>query len=133
MKAILKGLLAVSFLAGMAVAVGVYLAFNGGRSSAAGWGIAMSTDTAFALGLLALVGPRFPDRLRAFMLTVVPSLGMLHFRIQTLHQGYLSSGARYFFHPEFVHESADQEDAATRNLQQIPRRQGVRHTVEIEA
>jgi len=31
----------------------------------------MSTDTAFALGLLALVGPRFSDRLRAFMLTVV--------------------------------------------------------------
>jgi ABC-type amino acid transport system permease subunit len=31
----------------------------------------MSTDTAFVLGLLALVGPRFPDRLRAFMLTVV--------------------------------------------------------------
>ena len=58
-------------LAGMAVAVGIYLAFNIGRSSATGWGIAMSTDTAFALGLLALVGPRFPDRLRAFMLTVV--------------------------------------------------------------
>ena len=31
----------------------------------------MSTDTAFALGMLALVGPRFPERLRAFMLTVV--------------------------------------------------------------
>jgi Na+/H+ antiporter NhaA/protein-disulfide isomerase len=30
----------------------------------------MSTDTAFALGMLALVGPRFPTRLRAFMLTV---------------------------------------------------------------
>ena len=30
----------------------------------------MSTDTAFALGVLALVGPHFPDRLRAFMLTV---------------------------------------------------------------
>ncbi len=58
-------------IGGMAVAVALYLAFNGGSSSAHGWGIAMSTDTAFALGLLALVGPRFPDRLRAFMLTVV--------------------------------------------------------------
>ena len=55
-------------IGGMAVAVVIYLAFNAGRSSAGGWGIAMSTDTAFALGLLALVGPRFPDRLRAFML-----------------------------------------------------------------
>src|SRR5437763_6810847 len=58
-------------LSGMAVAISIYLAFNAGRSSAHGWGAAMSTDTAFALGLLALVGPRFPDRLRAFMLTVV--------------------------------------------------------------
>jgi Na+/H+ antiporter NhaA len=58
-------------IGGMAVAVAVYLLFNVGQSSAHGWGIAMSTDTAFALGLLALVGPRFPDRLRAFMLTVV--------------------------------------------------------------
>jgi Na+/H+ antiporter NhaA len=61
----------VAALGGMAAAVGIYLAFNAGSSSAHGWGIAMSTDTAFALGLLALVGPRFPDRLRAFMLTVV--------------------------------------------------------------
>ena len=58
-------------IGGMAMAVTIYLAFNAGRSSAGGWGIAMSTDTAFALGLLALVGPHFPDRLRAFMLTVV--------------------------------------------------------------
>jgi Na+/H+ antiporter NhaA len=58
-------------IGGMAASVAIYLAFNAGRSSAGGWGIAMSTDTAFALGLLALVGPRFPDRLRAFMLTVV--------------------------------------------------------------
>ena len=58
-------------IGGMAVAVAIYLAFNLGHSSASGWGIAMSTDTAFALGLLALVGPRFPDRLRAWMLTVV--------------------------------------------------------------
>jgi Na+/H+ antiporter NhaA len=56
---------------GALAAVAIYLAFNAGRPSAHGWGTAMSTDTAFALGLLALVGPRFPDRLRAFMLTVV--------------------------------------------------------------
>jgi Na+/H+ antiporter NhaA len=61
----------VAGVGGMAAAVAIYLAFNAGRSSASGWGVAMSTDTAFALGLLALVGPRFPDRLRAFMLTVL--------------------------------------------------------------
>nr|MDQ3736132.1 Na+/H+ antiporter NhaA [Actinomycetota bacterium] len=57
-------------IAGMATAIAIYLAFNMGGSSALGWGIAMSTDTAFALGLLALVG-RLPDRLRVFILTVV--------------------------------------------------------------
>jgi Na+/H+ antiporter NhaA len=56
---------------GIVAAIGIYLVFNAGRGSAGGWGVAMSTDTAFALGLLALVGPRFPDRLRAFMLTTV--------------------------------------------------------------
>src|SRR5436189_4232588 len=60
----------VAALGGMAGAIAIYLLFNGGASSAHGWGVAMSTDTAFVLGLLALVGPRFPDRLRAFMLTV---------------------------------------------------------------
>ena len=60
----------VAAISGMAVAVLIYLAFNAGRSSAQGWAIAMSTDTAFALGLLALVGPRFPQRLRAYLLTI---------------------------------------------------------------
>ena len=58
-------------LGGMLVPIGIFLAFNAGESSAAGWGAAMSTDTAFALGVLALVGPRFPQRLRAYLLTVV--------------------------------------------------------------
>jgi Na+/H+ antiporter NhaA len=56
---------------GMVVPVAIYLAINAGHPSVHGWGTAMSTDTAFALGMLAMVGPRFPDRLRAFMLTVV--------------------------------------------------------------
>src|SRR3979411_890021 len=56
---------------GMGLAIGIYLAENLGRPAAPAWGVTMSTDTAFALGLLALVGPRFRERLRAFMLTVV--------------------------------------------------------------
>ena len=61
----------VAGIGGMVVPVAIYLALNAGRPSAPGWGIAMSTDTAFALGLLALVGRRLPDTVRAFLLTVV--------------------------------------------------------------
>jgi Na+/H+ antiporter NhaA len=58
-------------VAGLALPVLIYLAFNAGKTSAHGWGIAMSTDTAFALGMLALVGPNLTGRIRAFMLTVL--------------------------------------------------------------
>ena len=57
-------------IGGMAVPIAIFLLVNAGRSSAAGWGAAMSTDTAFALGMLALIGRRYPDSLRAFILTV---------------------------------------------------------------
>jgi Na+/H+ antiporter NhaA len=57
-------------LGGMVVPITVFLALNAGHSSSHGWGTAMSTDTAFALGLLALVGTGLPDRLRAYLLTV---------------------------------------------------------------
>ena len=57
-------------LGGIVVPSLIFVAVNAGHASAHGWGVAMSTDTAFALGMLALVGPRFPVRLRAFMLTV---------------------------------------------------------------
>jgi Na+/H+ antiporter NhaA len=58
-------------LSGMIVPVVIFLALNAGRPSAAGWGMTMSTDTAFALGLLALVARGVPDRVRIFLLTVV--------------------------------------------------------------
>ncbi len=58
-------------LGGMAVAVALFLALNAGRPTAPGWGAAMSTDTAFALGALALAGPLYPQRLRAFLVTVL--------------------------------------------------------------
>ena len=56
-------------LGGMVVPIGIYLVFNAGRPSQHGWGMAMSTDTAFALGALALVGRRLPDRVRTYLLT----------------------------------------------------------------
>jgi Na+/H+ antiporter NhaA len=59
----------VAGLGGMAVPVAIFLAVNAGRPSASGWGTAMSTDTAFALGMLALVGPKSADRLRTYLLT----------------------------------------------------------------
>jgi len=58
-------------VAGMAASVALFAAINAGHGFLRGWGVALSTDTAFALGVLALVGPRSSERLRAFMLTVV--------------------------------------------------------------
>jgi Na+/H+ antiporter NhaA len=61
----------VAALGGIAMAVGGYLAFNAGGPGAGGWGTVMSTDTALALGTLALVGPSGAARLRVFLLTLV--------------------------------------------------------------
>ncbi|MFF0338390.1 Na+/H+ antiporter NhaA [Kribbella sp. NPDC004875] len=57
-------------ITGMIAPVLIYLAFNAGGPGSHGWGVAMSTDTALALGLLALVGRGVPDRVRVFLLTV---------------------------------------------------------------
>ena len=57
-------------LGGMTLPVLIFLAVNGGGTGAHGWGVAMSTDTAFALGLLALVAPG-ATRLRVRLLTVI--------------------------------------------------------------
>jgi Na+/H+ antiporter NhaA len=54
---------------GMLVPIMIFLAFNMGRSSAGGWGTAMATDTAFALGILGLVASSY-TRLRTFILTL---------------------------------------------------------------
>ena len=56
-------------LAGMIVPIGIYLVANAGQASAHAWGMSMATDTAFALGALALVGRRLPDRVRTYLLT----------------------------------------------------------------
>ncbi|HEY8452562.1 MAG TPA: Na+/H+ antiporter NhaA [Natronosporangium sp.] len=58
-------------IGGMLVPALIYAAFNAGTDAAHGWGIVMATDTAFALGVLALVGRHWPMRLRVFVLTLV--------------------------------------------------------------
>jgi Na+/H+ antiporter NhaA len=60
----------VAALGGMSVPVAIYLAINAGGPGAHGWGAAMSTDTALALGALALLTPRAATRLRVFLLTL---------------------------------------------------------------
>jgi Na+/H+ antiporter NhaA len=62
---------ALAALGGIGGAVGIYLLFNVGGAGAGGWGVAMSTDTALALGVLALVAPTGATRLRVFLLTLV--------------------------------------------------------------
>jgi NhaA family Na+:H+ antiporter len=62
---------ALAALGGLVVPAALFFAVVGVSGEAArGWGIAISTDTAFALGVLALVGPRCPNRLRIFLLAL---------------------------------------------------------------
>jgi NhaA family Na+:H+ antiporter len=62
---------------GMLVPAGFYVALNAGGEGAAGWGIPMATDIAFALGILALMGPNTPLGLKIFLaaLAIVDDLG----------------------------------------------------------
>jgi NhaA family Na+:H+ antiporter len=61
----------VAALGGIAVPIAIYLFVNNGFSGAHGWGIPMTTDTAFAIGLLALLGRRVPMPLKIFLLTTM--------------------------------------------------------------
>jgi Na+:H+ antiporter, NhaA family len=64
------GVPVLAALGGMVLPALIFTAVNAGGAGARGWGIAMATDIAFVLGALALLGPRCPDQLRLFLLTV---------------------------------------------------------------
>ena len=60
----------VAGVAGMVVPAALYLAVNPSGEAARGWGVVIGTDTAFLLGVLALVGPAVSTQLRIFLLTL---------------------------------------------------------------
>lgn len=55
---------------GMLVPACIFLALMRGREGVSGWGTVTATDTAFALGCLALLGRRIPPGLRLFILSL---------------------------------------------------------------
>ncbi|MCT9819525.1 Na+/H+ antiporter NhaA [Microbacterium sp. W1N] len=69
----------IAAIAGLAVPALLYVLIAAPTGQAHAWGVVISTDTAFLVGALALIGPRVPGRLRVFLLAlaVVDDIGAL--------------------------------------------------------
>src|SRR3546814_8452352 len=60
----------IAAAAGLVIPAMVFLAFNPTGENAQAWGVVISTDTAFLIGALAIIRPKFPARVRIFLLTL---------------------------------------------------------------
>jgi len=69
----------VAAIAGLTVPAIIFLLLNPSGENAQAWGVVISTDTAFLIGALAIIKPKYPARLRIFLLTlaVVDDIGAL--------------------------------------------------------
>ena len=81
----------------------IYLCFNAGKNTQAGFGIPMATDIAFALGALSLTGRRVPFSLRIFLtaLAIMDDLGAMViiaiFYTKAFSAAYLLASLGVFF------------------------------------
>jgi Na+/H+ antiporter NhaA len=69
----------VAAIAGLALPAVIFLMFNASGDDARAWGVVISTDTAFVIGALAVIKPKYPGRLRIFLLalSVIDDIGAL--------------------------------------------------------
>ena len=69
----------VAAVAGLVIPALLFVMIAAGSGHEGAWGVVISTDTAFLVGALALIGPRVPGRLRVFLLAlaVVDDIGAL--------------------------------------------------------
>jgi Na+:H+ antiporter, NhaA family len=86
-------------IGGMAAPALLYLAIVPSGAWTTGWGVPMSTDTAFAVALIAMLGARVPVELRIFLTAaaIVDDIGSIIvvavFYSGNLHWAYLAAGA----------------------------------------
>lgn len=93
----------IAAIGGMIVPAFIYFGINPSGHTAAGWGIPMATDIAFALGTLALLGKRIPKNLLLFLIAVaiVDDLGAVTvialFYTETINIMALACAAGFIF------------------------------------
>jgi Na+:H+ antiporter, NhaA family len=89
-------------MGGMILPALIYYSINVGTASEAGWGIPMATDTAFAVGVLALLRKRIPIAVTTFLtaLAIFDDLGAVLviaiFYVDDLSLGYLYQAIAIF-------------------------------------
>lgn len=93
---------AAAAIGGMLVPAGIFVLFNDGLGTAQGWGIPMATDSAFALGVLMMLGSSLPGGLKAFLVgfAIIDDLGAILvialFYTADLQPQYLGAAALSF-------------------------------------